>query len=152
MTDGHRASARAFCDAAITRGQPLEWFEELYSAANGDPAIIPWADLEPNPNFIAWHRASRHDFLGQRCLKVGCGLGRRSRGLHWALQMNRRISNKEPQNLEGRRARTRAKDQLDSKHSHFVIRHSLFGILRFSSRIVFHGGAGNRHGGTSLLR
>ena len=27
---------------------------------------------------------------------------RRSRGLHWALQMNRRIANKEPQNLEGR--------------------------------------------------
>ena len=75
MTDGHRANARTLCDAAITRGRPLAWFEELYSAANGDAATIPWADLEPNPNFVAWHRASGHDFLGQRCLKVGCGLG-----------------------------------------------------------------------------
>jgi SAM-dependent methyltransferase len=75
MPDGHRANARRLCDAAISRGEPLAWFDELYSTASGDAATIPWADLEPNPNFVAWHRATRHDLQGKRCLKVGCGLG-----------------------------------------------------------------------------
>jgi len=55
-------------------GRPTEWFEELYQVAQGDPSLVPWADLEPN-------RHARHllDSLGsgegREALVVGCGLG-----------------------------------------------------------------------------
>ena len=63
------------CADAIARGEPLAWFEELYSNANGDTATIPWADLEANPHLVNWHNSSEYDFVGKQCLKVGCGLG-----------------------------------------------------------------------------
>jgi hypothetical protein len=66
--DAKRAGARALAAAALERGQPLAWFEELYAGAGGEPGAIPGADLEPNPTLVAW--------LGRRCaLKVGYGLG-----------------------------------------------------------------------------
>lgn len=75
MSDGHRTKARQLADDSIARGEPLAWFDELYAAAEGDTAKIPWADLEPNPNLILWHTTTRYDFSGQRVLKIGCGLG-----------------------------------------------------------------------------
>lgn len=53
---------------------PLGWFEDLYASANDDTEIIPWADLKPNRNVVAW--LDRQDNLGQgRALAVGSGLG-----------------------------------------------------------------------------
>lgn len=75
MSDANRANARQLCNDAIARGEPLAWFEELYAAARDEPATIPWADLEPNPNLVAWQAAKEYDFQGQRCLTIGCGLG-----------------------------------------------------------------------------
>ena len=71
-----RANARRLAQAAVSRGEPLEWFEELYSqaAATGE-SLIPWADLAPNPNPVAWLDRERINPLGQRALNVGCGLG-----------------------------------------------------------------------------
>ncbi len=74
-SDSNRVTARQLCTNAISRGEPLSWFEELYLSAGGDSATIPWADLEPNPNLVAWHRESCFDFSMKKCLKVGCGLG-----------------------------------------------------------------------------
>jgi SAM-dependent methyltransferase len=53
----------------------LSWFEKLYQAAAGDESVVPWADFEPNPHLVSWHRKAGFDLTGRRCLKIGCGLG-----------------------------------------------------------------------------
>jgi 2-polyprenyl-3-methyl-5-hydroxy-6-metoxy-1,4-benzoquinol methylase len=72
--DARRGRAREIARAAVERGEPTAWFEELYSQAAGTDSI-PWADLSPNPNFIAWARRENLDGRGRRALKVGAGLG-----------------------------------------------------------------------------
>jgi SAM-dependent methyltransferase len=69
--DPKRQPARALAHAAIERGEPLAWFEELYAGAAGEQAI-PWADLVPNPHLMSWLEGRQ---LSGRALKVGCGLG-----------------------------------------------------------------------------
>jgi len=71
-----RAKARQLADAALRRGEPLVWFEELYAEVeSASLSSVPWADLEPNPNLVAWLDRSKIDGRGRRALKVGCGLG-----------------------------------------------------------------------------
>jgi 2-polyprenyl-3-methyl-5-hydroxy-6-metoxy-1,4-benzoquinol methylase len=58
----------------------MSWFEDLYAAAQGDMAQIPWADRRPNRSLIAWLERERPSPRGAsgRALKtlvVGCGLG-----------------------------------------------------------------------------
>ncbi len=60
---------------AVERGEPLEWFEQLYADANRDPGSVPWADLAPNPNLIEWLDRERVTGEQKRALVVGCGLG-----------------------------------------------------------------------------
>jgi SAM-dependent methyltransferase len=69
-----RAIARQIAHKHLKAGNPLGWFEELYCQAGDDPAIIPWADLTPNPNLVDWLEHNRRTGRG-RALKVGCGLG-----------------------------------------------------------------------------
>jgi SAM-dependent methyltransferase len=69
-----RAIARKIAYKHLKAGDPLGWFEELYCCAGDDPAIIPWADLTPNPNLIDWLERNR-SVGSDRALKVGCGLG-----------------------------------------------------------------------------
>jgi SAM-dependent methyltransferase len=69
-----RAVAREIAYKHLEAGDPLGWFEDLYSRAGDDTSIIPWADLTPNPNLIDW--LERNEFSGcGKALKVGCGLG-----------------------------------------------------------------------------
>src|SRR6185436_20519724 len=71
MTD--RARARALARAAIDRDRPLDWFEELYREAEAGTAVVPWADLVPNPHLVEW--LDQHPPPRGRALDVGCGLG-----------------------------------------------------------------------------
>jgi ubiquinone/menaquinone biosynthesis C-methylase UbiE len=74
MADAHRATAREIAHKHLSRGDPLGWFEDLYSQAGQDRSIIPWADLTPNPNLIAW--LNQHGDAGSGfALKIGSGLG-----------------------------------------------------------------------------
>ncbi len=74
MSEEQRVTARAIAHKHLDSGDPLGWFEDLYCQAREDSSIIPWADLEPNPNLIEW--LNRHDTLGSgRAIKVGSGLG-----------------------------------------------------------------------------
>ena len=59
---------------AEARGEPLAWFDEVYSRAAGDTAMVPWADEEAHPGLAEWIARSGeiHDGKG---LDVGCGLG-----------------------------------------------------------------------------
>jgi hypothetical protein len=54
MPESHRATAREIARHYLEAGDPLGWFEELYTNARGEASIIPWADLKPNPSLIAW--------------------------------------------------------------------------------------------------
>ena len=74
MSETHRATAREIAHKHLASGDPLSWFEDLYSRAREDTAIIPWADLKPNPNFIDW--LNQQGVVGSgRAIKVGSGLG-----------------------------------------------------------------------------
>jgi ubiquinone/menaquinone biosynthesis C-methylase UbiE len=74
VNEKHRATAREIAHKHLDSGDPLGWFEDLYSQAGEDPSIIPWADLKPNPNLIEW--LNQHPVDGSaRALKVGSGLG-----------------------------------------------------------------------------
>ena len=54
----------------------MAWFEELYAQVESSGlAVVPWADLEPNPNLVAWLDRERVDGRGKSALVVGCGLG-----------------------------------------------------------------------------
>lgn len=75
MIGKDRKAAREIAGRFLQKGDALGWFEELYSQADGDPSIIPWADLEPNPNLVEWLDAQRAAGNGSRALKIGCGLG-----------------------------------------------------------------------------
>jgi hypothetical protein len=52
--ESKRAAARDIAHRHLSTGDALGWFEELYSQAQGDPSVIPWADLAPNPNLVEW--------------------------------------------------------------------------------------------------
>jgi SAM-dependent methyltransferase len=68
-----RDFAREVARRHFHRTRPTEWFDELYRAAAGNEARIPWADMTPNPGLLEWKRS--HDVQGSRALVVGCGLG-----------------------------------------------------------------------------
>jgi SAM-dependent methyltransferase len=76
MTD--RKRARALAAEALAAGQPLAWFERLYEEAAAQSAVVPWADLRPNPHMVAWLDASSPPGGAPargRALDVGCGFG-----------------------------------------------------------------------------
>jgi SAM-dependent methyltransferase len=82
-----REEIRELAMKHLAAGDATGWFDVLYSKANGDAGTIPWADLAPNPNLLAWLDRNPIPATG-RALVVGCGLGddaeeivRRSRGL-----------------------------------------------------------------------
>ncbi len=77
-----RARARERLDAVDPHKRPggieadpkrQEWFEAVYALAEGDPAGVPWAHLEPRPMLEDWLQS--HSLAGLRALDVGCGLG-----------------------------------------------------------------------------
>ena len=74
MSD-QRAYARKLAAEAVSRGEPLAWFEPLYAKGLSEGIPIPWADRKPNPSLIElFAKASGLPSAG-RALKVGCGLG-----------------------------------------------------------------------------
>lgn len=71
MTD--RTRARALARASLDAGDPVGWFERLYAEAARGEALVPWADLTPNPHVVAW--LDRSGVAPGHALDVGCGLG-----------------------------------------------------------------------------
>jgi len=58
---------------AVTDGEPLRWFEELYASAGVGRASVPWADLEVNIHLASWDLLDPAAMC--RVLVVGCGYG-----------------------------------------------------------------------------
>jgi ubiquinone/menaquinone biosynthesis C-methylase UbiE len=73
--NGDRAHARKLAQEYTLAGKPTGWFEVLYAQAREGKAMIPWADLEANPNLVEWLDRQQIDGTGKTALKVGCGLG-----------------------------------------------------------------------------
>ena len=69
-----RSRARALAKAAEGLGQPLDWFEALYREAADGTAVVPWADMVPNPHLLSWLEATRRG-EGLLALDVGSGFG-----------------------------------------------------------------------------
>jgi len=59
----------------LEAGDPLGWFEAVYALAEGQPSIIPWADLRPHPKLVEFIATHPEWVTGQRALVVGSGLG-----------------------------------------------------------------------------
>ncbi len=74
MNETQRVIAREIAHKYLGAGDPLGWFEDLYSKAADDTSIIPWADLTPNPNLMVWLNQHQSVCSGP-ALKVGSGLG-----------------------------------------------------------------------------
>ena len=76
-----REAISALADSYLREGKPAGWFEPLYASAAGDPSVIPWADLRPNPNLLRWLNDTGTRGDGRRALDVGCGLGDNAQAL-----------------------------------------------------------------------
>lgn len=74
MSETQRVTAIEIAHKHLYSGDPLGWFEELYSQADEGSSIIPWADLAPNPNLIDWlnQNGTAHSGLA---IIIGSGLG-----------------------------------------------------------------------------
>jgi len=70
-----RARARELAKEFLDRGDAKGWFDAFYVEANGDQSAIPWADLTPNPELVAWLETTARFIEGRRALVIGCGLG-----------------------------------------------------------------------------
>lgn len=75
MDEAQRVTAREIAQRYLKNGNVVGWFEALYSQADDDTSIIPWADLKPNPNLIAWLNRRLLQPSGKTALVIGCGLG-----------------------------------------------------------------------------
>ncbi len=74
MSETHTATAREIAHKYLDSGDPLGWFEDLYSRAGENTSIIPWTDLKPNANLVDW--LNQHGAAGSgRAINVGSGLG-----------------------------------------------------------------------------
>lgn len=71
MTDRRRA--RTLARESVQRGDAVGWFETLYAEAARGAAIVPWADLAPNPHVVEW--LDREAPRPGRALDIGTGLG-----------------------------------------------------------------------------
>jgi len=79
----NRKTARELAKDYITKGRPLEWFEELYKLGRFDSSLIPWADLQPNPNLTeCLAKSGSINGKIKDCLVIGCGLGDDAEYLH----------------------------------------------------------------------
>ncbi|MDE3212141.1 MAG: hypothetical protein KGM98_02825, partial [Bacteroidota bacterium] len=76
MIPRDRKFAKQLARQFIVENKPRQWFEVLYRQAGYRPDMIPWADMELNPNLKNWIETKPSGFFeGRKILKVGCGLG-----------------------------------------------------------------------------
>ncbi len=68
------AAADALAARAVAEGDPVRWFDELWSAAERDEIDLPWDRTEP-ADVVAAHVAAAGPGAGRRAVVVGAGLG-----------------------------------------------------------------------------
>ncbi len=60
---------------ALADNNPTAWFDAVYAAAEEGRGTIPWAQMAPHPDLVAWLDREQVNGAGRRALVVGCGLG-----------------------------------------------------------------------------
>lgn len=70
-----RHRAQQLAAEFLARSDANGWFEALYAEAGNDYAVVPWADLAPNPNLVEWSIAQELKGVGKTALVIGCGYG-----------------------------------------------------------------------------
>lgn len=60
---------------ALADNNPTAWFDAVYAEAEAGRGTIPWAQMAPHPDLLAWLDREQADGAGRRALVVGCGLG-----------------------------------------------------------------------------
>ncbi len=70
-----RTTARQLAHESLAQGDALGWFNRLYVQAEGNERIVPWADMEVNPNLRQWLERDGLSGNGMAALVIGCGLG-----------------------------------------------------------------------------
>ena len=60
---------------AIQEGQPVDWFESLYSSSNTRGEGVPWANMQTHPSFARWLQRNPLNGEEKSALVVGCGMG-----------------------------------------------------------------------------
>jgi ubiquinone/menaquinone biosynthesis C-methylase UbiE len=70
-----RKRARELAAEFLAKGNPTGWFDALYREAESGAAVVPWADLAPNPHLLSFWQAHPQPSANKSALIVGCGLG-----------------------------------------------------------------------------
>jgi SAM-dependent methyltransferase len=70
-----RTRARQLAAEFNAKGDPLGWFDALYREAESGVSEIPWADLAPNPNLLAFWKLHPQKTRDKLALIIGSGLG-----------------------------------------------------------------------------
>jgi SAM-dependent methyltransferase len=70
-----RTRARQLAAEYVAKGDPAGWFEQLYREAEEGRSVVPWAELQPNPNLLDFWTRHSIETSGKLALKIGCGLG-----------------------------------------------------------------------------
>lgn len=77
--DDLRAEGKRRADALRAeyqdRNDPFGWFEALYTAADGDPSLVPWGHEVARPELVDWVEALPPERRKGRALDIACGLG-----------------------------------------------------------------------------
>ena len=71
--DQVRARVTRIAREAVAEGRAGGWFDVVYRNAGGDPAGVPWADLEPSAALAGWLAGASPSTAA--AVVVGCGLG-----------------------------------------------------------------------------
>jgi SAM-dependent methyltransferase len=75
MVQPDRGKARRLAGESLAKGDAVGWFDRLYSEAEGNASLVPWADLCANPHLATWLAKQDAPEADKRSLVVGCGLG-----------------------------------------------------------------------------
>jgi SAM-dependent methyltransferase len=73
-SEGRRRAGR-LAQQYRENGDFLNWFEQLYAAAQDDANAIPWADLVPNEPLVSWINEHGVNGTDKTAVVIGCGLG-----------------------------------------------------------------------------
>jgi len=57
------------------RDKPTDWFDSIYTDAQGDYRAVFWVDLEPNPYLLEWLKNHVFKHTGHKAIVIGCGVG-----------------------------------------------------------------------------